>query len=93
MHEEIDRVFDETLEWKRSGGARLDVSISDSIWLGGMFEDKSHERFVAIGPDNWDCEQDRTFFKNAAEIAAFVQKLRTVSREAFGLANDAPEVG
>jgi len=78
-----DEFFKQTLEWKRNGGVPLEVLVSDGIWLGGMFEAKSHEAFVAIGPDNWDCEEDLTFFKSPSEVDAFIEKLRAVSKEAF----------
>lgn len=40
-----------------------------------------------MGPDNWDGEEELTFFKDPSEVEAFIQKLRAVSQAAFSHAN------
>ena len=82
--ESIDDVFAESLNKKRNGGVRLDIFISNGVWLGGLHESRAHQPFVAVGPANWDCEDELTFFKDQSEVNDFIEKLLNVSREAFG---------
>ncbi|ELP32900.1 hypothetical protein RBSWK_03168 [Rhodopirellula baltica SWK14] len=79
-----DEIFDRTLKWKRSGGVRLDVFVSDGISLGGLFGSQSHERMVAIAPSDWDCEDDVTFLTNREQVDELIERLRLASFSAFG---------
>ncbi len=85
--DEIDEIFRVNLERKRMGGVELDIFVSDGIWLGGMFESRKHEPFIAIGPSNWDSEDELTFLKSESEVEAFIKKLRVCSSLAFGEPN------
>ena len=78
-----DKTFTNALKWKSSGGVQLDVFVSDGIWLGGMLESRPHEPFVAVGPSNWDCEDELSFFSSRSEVELFIEKLRSVAESAF----------
>lgn len=82
--DDIDEIFRAALAFKRAGGVELDVFVSDGIWLGGMFDLKPHEPFVAIGRNDWDGEEELTFLKSADEVETFIEKLRSASGQAFG---------
>jgi hypothetical protein len=70
--------------FKRGGGIRLEVGVSHSVWLDGLFEAAEHEPFVYIGPDDMAAEEDLTFFSSHDEVEAFVAKLRAAAVEAWG---------
>ena len=76
--------FRRFLEHKMKGGVPLDVFVSSSVWMGGVLDSWSHRPFVAIGPDNWDGEDELSFFKNNDEVEQFIDRLREASRSAFG---------
>ena len=78
-----DETFEDCVSRKRSGGVPLEAFVSREVWLGGLGESRGHEPFVAIGPANWEGEEELTFFANRAEIEAFIDMLKEVSRNAF----------
>ena len=83
----VDENYASGLERKLKGGVPIGAFVSDAIWLGGLQEARSHQPFVAIGPVDWDDEEELTFFKSHSEVEAFIQKLRAVSQAAFSDAN------
>ena len=80
---QADRNYAQALQWKLDGGAKLSVFVSDGTWLGGAHEARPHQAFVAIGPDDWEDEQELTFFKSRSDVDAFIGQLRAVSDTAF----------
>jgi hypothetical protein len=83
MHELVDEIFNEGLEFKMNGGVELEVFVSDDIYLGGLHGSRSHQPFVAIGPKEWEGEEELTFFKNEEELRSFIDKLQEAGRKAF----------
>lgn len=88
MSFDIDNIFDEGLAYKKNGGTKLDVLVSDAIYLGGLHGERQHEPFVAVGPDDWEGDEELTFFKSKDEVDAFIEKLQEASRKAFGGKDD-----
>ncbi len=83
MDEYIKKIFNDGLEFKLNGGVGTGVFVSDSIWLGGLWEGQPHKPFVAIGPKEWDGEEELTFFKSEKEVNDFIEKLQEASKKAF----------
>ena len=78
-----DAIFNKGLQWKTNGGVPLEVFVSDGIWLGGRHESRDHQPFVAIGPADWDGEDELTFFSSRSDVEKFIQKIRAAAMSAF----------
>ena len=76
--------FSQLLSRKRSGGVKLDAFVSKAIWLGGHRDAQSHEPFVAVGPAEWEGEEELSFFATKADLDQFIGELKKAGREAFG---------
>ena len=77
-------IYERGFRWKQNGGVRLEAFVSDGVWLGGLHETRRHQPFVAIGPENWEDEEELTFFKAASEVHSLIDKLRTIGDAEFG---------
>ena len=84
MEKENDSTFNQGLAWKRSGGVALDVFVSDGIWLGGIHESRQHTPFIAIGPTDWEGEEELTFFSSRDQVESLIDRLREACDTAFG---------
>ena len=80
---DLDALFNNGLRWKSDGGVPLDVFVSDGIWHGGLHESREHQPFVAIGPADWDGEEELTFFSSQSDVEDFIQRLRNAAKTAF----------
>ncbi len=77
----------------KKGGIQLEVGVSRSVWLGGLFDAAEHEPFVYIGPDGMAAEEELTYFGSHAEVETFVAKLRAAAVGAWGPAEGSATSG
>lgn len=86
-----DKLFDHSLNFKLQGGVPVEVFVSNGVWLGGMFESQSHQPFVALGPAEWESEEELTFFATREDVDSFLAEVRKVRDAAFPQEPDKPQ--
>lgn len=76
-------LFQKFLARKLAGGVTLTVHVSSRIWLGGMLESEDHQPFVALGPSDWESEEELTFFKDRAQVRDLTRRLEAAANAAW----------